>query len=96
MVVGTFSVFAIKYWESVVSTENSSSCKTSKLHFYFGYLMYFSYLVLFVNFFYKSYIDKPTIYEPKKVEELKTTSKTPEAANLMEEQRIYQTLRKRT
>jgi len=92
MVVGTFSVFAIKYWESAPSVENSPFCKTSELHFYFGSFMYFSYFILFMNFFYKSYIDKATKCEQIKTEAMKNTSQSP---GVVKEQKIRDTLRKR-
>jgi len=95
MVVGTFSVFAIKYWESAPSIENSPFCKTSELHFYFGSFMYFSYFVLFMHFYYISYIDKASKYEPRRTETPKNNLQSPGVASRLKEQQIRDTLRKR-
>ena len=53
MVAGSITMLA------VLQMGNDTDCRTSPQHKVFGSAMYGSYLILFCNFFYKTYLSKP-------------------------------------
>ena len=63
MVMGCIVTIAAYYYQRSGHFE----CYTTQKNFIFGFLMYFSYMILFARFFYKSYLfDGTAKYDKKK------------------------------
>jgi len=52
MFVGCWTVYLVNEWRDI------SSCRSSWEYIFYGSIMYLSYLLLFVHFFYTTYISK--------------------------------------
>jgi len=58
MIIGCIVMVAIFRWS------NPLTCPSSQLHLVYGLIMYFSYLLLFANFFLQTYLKKQTTEKP--------------------------------